>query len=101
MQVDQSWSNSTVLDVVTSVPDYEECQAFCRVRKVPDFDVKCVEISRTRSAVKPGLGLPRTTRCFLIIVGCTLTSETPWTTRTLLGRNQQKYFELKEIPDSD
>ena len=87
-----------MLDVVTSVPDYEECQALCRVRKFADFEVKCVvEISRTRSAVRPGLGLPRTTRCFLITAGCTLTSETPWTTQTLLGRNQQKYFELNNI----
>ena len=30
-QVDQRWSNSTLLDVLTSVPDYEECQALCRV----------------------------------------------------------------------
>ena len=31
LQVDQSWANSTVLDVLTSVPDYEECRALCRV----------------------------------------------------------------------
>merc|ERR1712110_353519 len=29
-KVDQSWANSTVLDVLTSVPDYEECRALCR-----------------------------------------------------------------------
>merc|ERR1711953_865606 len=29
-KVDQSWTNSTLLDVLTSVPDYEECQALCR-----------------------------------------------------------------------
>ena len=33
LQVDQSWANSTVLDVLTSVPDYEECQILCRVNK--------------------------------------------------------------------
>ena len=31
LQVDQSWTNSTVQDVLTSVPDYEECRALCRV----------------------------------------------------------------------
>ena len=31
IQVDQSWANSSVLDVLTSVPDYEECQTLCRV----------------------------------------------------------------------
>ena len=31
LQVDQSWANSTVLDALTSVPDYEECRALCRV----------------------------------------------------------------------
>ena len=31
LQVDQSWANSTLLDVLTSVPDYEECQILCRV----------------------------------------------------------------------
>merc|ERR1719189_3026268 len=29
-KVNQSWANSTVLDVLTSVPDYEECRALCR-----------------------------------------------------------------------
>merc|ERR1711953_14035 len=29
-KVDQSWANSTVLDVLPSVPDYEECQTLCR-----------------------------------------------------------------------
>ena len=32
-EVDQSWKNSNVLNVLTSVPDYEECQLLCQVRK--------------------------------------------------------------------
>ena len=32
-EVDQSWINSTVLDLVQPVPDYEECQLLCQVRK--------------------------------------------------------------------
>ena len=32
-EVDQSWINSTVLDLVQPVPDYEECQVLCQVRK--------------------------------------------------------------------
>ena len=32
-EVDQSWINSTVLDLVKPVPDYEECQVLCQVRK--------------------------------------------------------------------
>ena len=31
-EVDQSWINTTVLDVLTDVPDYEECQVLCQVR---------------------------------------------------------------------
>ena len=31
-KVDQSWINSTVLDFVNHVPDYEECQVLCQVR---------------------------------------------------------------------
>ena len=37
LQVDQSWTNSTLLDVLTSVPDYEECQALCRVNYKDDI----------------------------------------------------------------
>ena len=32
-KVDQSWINSTVLDLVKPVPDYEECQVLCQVKK--------------------------------------------------------------------
>ena len=32
-EVDQSWINSTVLDLVQPVMDYEECQLLCQVRK--------------------------------------------------------------------
>ena len=39
VQVDQIWSNSTVLDVLTSVPDYEECQALCRVMNRDDIHI--------------------------------------------------------------
>ena len=39
VQVDQIWSNSTVLDVLTSVPDYEECQALCRVMNSDDIHI--------------------------------------------------------------
>ena len=37
IQVDQSWANSTVLDVLNFVPDYEECQTLCRVRMNNDL----------------------------------------------------------------
>ena len=39
LQVDQSWANSTVLDVLTSVPDYEECRALCRVMIINKDDI--------------------------------------------------------------
>ena len=32
-EVDQSWINSTVLDLVNNVPDYAECQVLCQVMK--------------------------------------------------------------------
>ena len=32
-KVDQGWINATVLDLVQPVPDYEECQVLCQVRK--------------------------------------------------------------------
>ena len=32
-EVDQSWINSTLLDLVQPVPDYKECQVVCQVRK--------------------------------------------------------------------
>ena len=32
-EVDQTWINSTVLDLVKPVPDYEECQVLCQVKK--------------------------------------------------------------------
>ena len=40
IQVDQSWANSTVLDVLTSVPDYEECRALCRVMMMNKDDIR-------------------------------------------------------------
>ena len=30
--MDQSWSNSSLLDIALPVLDYEECQLLCRVR---------------------------------------------------------------------
>ena len=38
LQVDQSWANSTLLDVLTFVPDFEECRALCRVLMIINKD---------------------------------------------------------------
>ena len=37
VQVDQIWSNSTLLDVLATVPDYEECQTLCRAINMDDI----------------------------------------------------------------
>ena len=39
VQVDQIWSNSTLLDVLATVPDYEECQTLCRVMNMDDISI--------------------------------------------------------------
>ena len=73
-EVDQSWINSTVLDLVQPVPDYEECQVLCQVRKTTlDWNVLIWPVWRTLSGARPGLGLTRTTRTGPIIAGCTPT----------------------------
>ena len=42
VQVDQIWSNSTLLDSLPGVLDYEECQALCRVIIINKNDISIV-----------------------------------------------------------
>ena len=87
-EVDQSWINSTVLDVLTSVPNYEECQLLCQVRKTTFAPISKLTVSwRTLRGVWGGPGLTRRTRTLLLTVFSSLTSEIELTTRTVSGRS--------------
>ena len=86
-EVDQSWINSTVLDLVQPVPDYEECQVLCQVRKTTlHWNVSIWPVWRTLSGARPGLGLTRTTRTFLLLALCFPKSERWRLTNIVLGR---------------
>ena len=75
-KVDQSWINTTVLDVLTSVPEYEECQVLCQVRRTTFSPISKITISlRTLLGVWGGPGLTRRTKTLPLIVFCSLTSE--------------------------
>ena len=87
-EVDQSWINSTVLDVLTSVPNYEECQVVCQVRKTTFPPIsKLTVFWRTLRGVWGGPGLTRRTRTLLFTVFSSLTSEIELSTRTVSGRS--------------
>ena len=87
-EVDQSWINSTVLELVHPVPDYEECQLLCQVRKTTFAPISKLTISwRTLRGVWGGPGLTRRTRTLLLTVFSSLTSEIELTTRTVSGRS--------------
>ena len=87
-EVDQSWINSTSLDFLTSVPNYEECQVVCQVRKTTFAPISKLTISwRTLRGVWGGPGLTRRTRTLLLLVFSSLTSEIELTTRTVSGRS--------------
>ena len=98
-EVDQSWSNPTVLNVLTSVPDYKECQLLCQVRKTTFAPISKLTISwRTLRGVWGGPGLTRRTRTLLLLVFSSLTSEIELTTRTVSGRSRtQTQFKSIEI----
>ena len=75
-KVDQSWINSTVLDLVKPVPGYVECQVLCQVRRTTFSPISKITISlRTLLGVWGGPGLTRRTKTLPLIVFCSLTSE--------------------------
>ena len=68
-EVDQSWINTTVLDVLTDVPDYEECQVLCQVRKTTFSPISKITISlRTLLGVWGGPGWTGIIQTFLSAV---------------------------------
>ena len=63
VQVDQRWINSTLLDALTSVPDYEECEALCRVIKINNIYIIIIMLKyvpRTGSGARVGPGYQKT-----------------------------------------
>ena len=87
-EVDQSWINSTVLDVLTSVPDYEECQLLCQVRKTTFSQISKITIFlRTRLGVLVGPGWTRIIQTMPLTAFCSLTSEIGPSTRTVSGKS--------------
>ena len=87
-EVDQSWINSTSLNFLNNIPNYEECQLLCQVRKTTFAPISKLTVSwRTLRGVWGGPGLTRRTRTLLLTVFSSLTSEIELTTRTVSGRS--------------
>ena len=87
-EVDQSWINSTTLNFLNNIPDYEECQVLCQVRKTTFSPISKITISlRTLLGVWGGPGLTRRTKTLLPTVFYFLTSEIESHTRTVSGRS--------------
>ena len=60
-QLDRSWKNATVIDVISPVVKYEECQQFCKVNH-GDISQLDWQVSRRRTAVRAGPGPRNVTR---------------------------------------
>ena len=68
-EVDQSWNNTTLLNDLTSVPSYEECQMVCQVRKTTFSPISKITISlRTLLGVWGGPGWTGIIQTFLSAV---------------------------------
>ena len=97
LQVDQTWANSTILDVLSSVPEYKECQALCRVCIREDtfmFQLCNYEISRTKPGVRAGPGYQRQTLTSPNIVWRSQNSEILKTHPTVSGREKNYIMTL-------
>ena len=63
VQVDQIWSNSTLLESLPSVPTYEECQALCRVIIFTEDDILIIMLKYSGQGRVRGLDLAVRDQC--------------------------------------